>query len=102
MPRDLYKLFPGMAITPINRDKGDMSLAPLLDVTIGGDTVRVDMSKPRITQERQARLHGTIAELRIALDTEKQLKALQDVEPQPGNILKRAIASIKRRLSRCK
>lgn len=64
--------------------------------------IGVDMAKPRITPERQARLHGTIAELRIALDTEKQLRDLQEMEPQPGNIVKRAIAAIKRRFGRCK
>ena len=73
MTRDLYELFPGMNLMP-----------------------------RRITPERQARLHGTIRELRVALDTEKQLRELRDAEPQPGNIVKRAIAAIKRRFGRCK
>jgi hypothetical protein len=72
--RDLYDLFPGMTIMPSRR----------------------------ITPERQDRLHATIKELRVALDTEKQLNALQDEELQQGSIIKRAIASIKRRFGRCK
>lgn len=74
-------------------------LPPERDVS---EIVYVDMTKPRITPERSRRLHATIAELREAMDTEKQLEALKEEQPKPGNALTRLAASIKRRFGRCK
>lgn len=74
-------------------------LPPERDVS---EIVYVDMTKPRTTPERSQRLHATISELRLALDTEKQLKALQEEQSKPGNAITRLAASIKRRFAKCR